>query len=93
MKNLYALSGFVALCGLAGHLFAALPAFFGLLAADHHPDENVFTSSFAAWGRPGFPFEGLDGISPFVFLISAALWALPLRLLGDAMKGADKPDE
>ena len=93
MQGLYALLGMGGIMCALGHWITALPVFLGLLFSDHHPEESVFTSSFIAWGRPGFPLEGLDVISPFVFLVSAALWFIPLRLLHDAIKGADKPDK
>ena len=92
MQGLYALlSVGVMMCFLA-HLLLALGTFIGLLFADHHPEENVLTSSFVANGQPGFPL-GVDFISPFVFLISPALWYIPFKLFSDALKGADQPDK
>ena len=91
MKSLYALLGMGGLFGALVHWVLALPAFIGNLFGP--PGKSAFTSSFIELGDRGFPAEGLDGMSPFVFLITAALWFIPLRLLHDAIKGADKPDE
>ena len=43
MRGLYALLGMGGLMCALGHWIMALPVFLGLLFADHHPEESVFT--------------------------------------------------